>query len=856
VPEAALPSAAPPGAESPPRLALVSERGSPRPESLTPESLAPESPTPLPPPAPRLEIAPYDFAAALALERELGVSHALSQILVRRGLADPGAANRFLQARERHDPRAFAGLDDALATIRRHIDTGTRITVHGDYDVDGISATATLVRALRSLGADVGWFLPSRIDDGYGVAAATVERLASRGTGLLITVDCGITAVEEAALARSRGIDVVVTDHHSPRPDGELPDCPIVHPGLSGYPCPDLCGTGVAFKLAQALGAPTADADIELVALATVADLVPLRGENRRLVREGLHAMANSVKPGMRALMSVSRVDPSELDTHALGFRLAPRINAAGRMRRPDAGLELLLCEDPARAHEIARELDIVNAERRAVEERICWEAEAQVAELGERSAYVLAGAGWHQGVVGIVASRVVERHHRPTIVIALDDSDPAGAAHGSARSVPGFDLLGALHAAAPHMERYGGHRMAAGLTVLPERIDGLREAIEEHAASVLTPELLAPVERIDAIASGAELGLALAEELRALEPCGIGNPGPRLLVPGARFIDQRSMGEGRHARFSVISGGARARAVAFGCDGHVAGDADTPVDGCFKLERNVWRGAVEPRLVLRHSRPCAPAAPIEVVGEPGSHVIAAMAEITAMLHPSPPPSRDAAIVIERFGESPLAVLGDAAVAAGAGPTSAVLAVCADVPRRLPGLAARVGGFAIAAYGGLDQVVGAYSHVVALDPPSSSRDAALLRAHDGFTHLAWGAAELRFAEQMHELEYGLRTPLVTIFRALRDRGTVAGEELECLLRGDESRARPARLAGRVVRVLVELGLVSLDRDLPALSFQSTSSTELERSEAYRVYMTRHEDGRRFLSRSANLRASV
>src|SRR5262249_8544581 len=192
------------------------------------------------------------------------------------------------------------------------------------------------------------------------------------------------------------------------------------------------------------------------------AVLAPRRGESRRLVRDGLRAMANSVKPGVRALMTVSRVDPSELDTRALGFRLAPRINAAGRMRRPDAGLELLLCEDPARAREIANELDAVNAERRAVEERICWAAEAQVAELAERSAYVLAGAGWHQGVVGIVASRVVERHHRPTVVIALDDSDPAAPAHGSARSIPGFDLLGALNAAAPHMERYGGHTMAA----------------------------------------------------------------------------------------------------------------------------------------------------------------------------------------------------------------------------------------------------------------------------------------------------------------------------------------------------------------------------------------------------------
>jgi single-stranded-DNA-specific exonuclease len=832
VPETALPAAA--GAQAPPvpRLELV------------------PAPSPAPPPEPRLEIPPYDLVSALALERELGVSHALSQILVRRGLGDPADARAFLAAGERHDPLAFDGIDAALGLIRRHIEAGTKITVHGDYDVDGVCATATLVRALRSLGANAGWFLPSRADDGYGISAKTIESLAARGTGLLLTVDCGITAVQEVAIARAAGIDVVVTDHHSPRLDGQLPDCPIVHPGVCNYPFAELCGTGVAFKLAQALGAPSADADIELVALATVADLVPLRGENRRLVREGLHALANTVRPGLRALMTVSRVDPSEIDTTALGFRLAPRINAAGRLRRADAGLELLLCEDPERAREIASELDSVNAERRAVEERICWEAHAQVADFGERSAYVLAGEGWHQGVVGIVASRIVERYHRPAIVIALNGGELA---QGSARSIPGFDLLAALHAAAEQMERYGGHRAAAGLTIRPERIEQLRAAVEEHATRHLTPELLAPVERIDAIASGADLGLALAEELRALEPCGIGNPGPRLLVPGARFVDTRPMGEGKHARFSVVSGGARARAVAFGCDGRLPGEPGAPVDGSFRLERNVWRGAVEPRLVLRHSRPSVPVRPIEVVGEPISHLAAVQLELASALEPTPLGAPAERLVIDRSDESPLAVLADALATCG---TGRVLAVCAEVPLRLPGLSSRAGGFALTSYAGLEQLAGEFEHLVALDPPSCERAGALLRAHRGFTHLAWGQPELRFAEQMHELEYGLRTPLVSVFRALRDRGTVAGEELERLLRGEHPHGWPARLAGRVVRVLVELELVSLDSDLPALTLVGTASTELDRSPAFRAYTRRYEDGRQFLSRSANLPVGV
>ena len=348
------------------------------------------------------------------------------------------------------------------------------------------------------------------------------------------------------------------------------------------------------------------------MALATVADVMALHGENRRLVRAGLAALANTAKPGLRALMAVSRADPSALDTYALGFRLGPRINAAGRLRRADAGLELLLTDDERRAREIAAELDAVNIERRAVERQILWEAQSEVASMGTRSAYVLAAEDWHPGVIGIVASRIAERYHRPAILIALDGE----LGTGSGRSIPGFDLLGALHASAAQLERYGGHRAAAGLTVRRDRLEELRDAIERHAESVLTEDLLHPLERIDAIVSGTELGLGFAEELRALEPCGMGNPQPKLMVPGARFEDPRPMGEdGKHLRFTVTSGGTRARAVSFGCDGRLGVEARTPVDATFRLERNVWNGAVEPRLLLRHARPCAPPA-IEVLGE------------------------------------------------------------------------------------------------------------------------------------------------------------------------------------------------------------------------------------------------
>jgi len=808
-------------------------------------------------PVPRLEIPPYDLTAALGLQRELGIGHVLSQILVRRGFSEPAAARAFLAAGEEHAPDRFAGIDNALELIRRHIRTGSRITVHGDYDVDGVCATAIMVRALRALGANVGYFLPSRIDDGYGLALATVQRLAARGTKLLITVDCGITAVGEVAAARAAGVDVVVSDHHAPRVDGILPDCPLVHPAACGYPCPELCGTGVAFKLAQALGAETVTEDADLVALATVADLVALRGENRCLVREGLRALANTAKPGLRALMAVARADPSALDASALGFRLAPRINAAGRLRRPDAGLELLLTRDEQRAREIASELDAVNAERRAVEQRIAWEAEAQVARIGPRAAFVLVSDDWHPGVIGIVASRVVEAHHRPAILIAMDGEHGTG----SGRSIPGFDLLGALHAAAEHLERYGGHRAAAGLTVRRDKIDALRAAVERYAAGALTPELLAPVERVDAVVSGPEIGLPLAEELALLEPCGIGNPAPRLLVPGARFCDLRPMGEGRHARFVVSSGGVCAPAVAFGCDGRPAGAAAEPLDATFKLERNVWRGAVHPRLVLRHAQPCSPR-PIEVLGEPEDYLAAVLSELDAPVSifsgvKSPaerPPAGTVAMrtILDRRGQGPLAVLADAQAAGGP-----VLAICADVPRRLGGLRARAGGFSLTSFQALRVDSVAASHhsrfptLVALDPPADGHGDELLRSGPGFTHLAWGEPELRFAQQMHDLEYDLRSSLVALYRSLRSGGKVAGEELERLLRGDEPRCRSARLAARLIRVLAELELVSLDRDLPALAIAGTASTALERSAAYRFYAQRHQDGRRYLS-SANL----
>jgi single-stranded-DNA-specific exonuclease len=690
---------------------------------------------------PRLEIPPCSMSDVRRLERELGVSSALAQVLVRRGLGAPAAAREFLAAEEAHDPSLFAGIDRAVELVMSHVHAGSRITVHGDYDVDGVTSTSILLRVLRSLGADCDWFLPSRTEDGYGLALGTIERLADRGTKLLLTADCAITAVDEVAAARAAGMDVVVTDHHQARADGLLPAAPIVHPSICGYPCRELCAAGVAYKVARALLSAVgrdpaeADVDLDLVALATVADCVPLVGENRRLVREGLKALAITRRPGLRALMRVAECDPSRVDARMVGFRLAPRINAAGRLHRADAGVELMLTEDPDRADAIAHELDAANAERRFTEQRILFEAEAQVAELGDRIAYVLAGEGWHPGVIGIVASRIAERHHRPAVVIALDGQ---GGGTGSGRSIPAFDLLGGLNACAHHLQRHGGHRAAAGCAIAADQVEAFRAAFEQHAATILAPEDLVPVSRIDAVVAGGELGTELAEDLERLAPFGQANTEPVLLVPAARLLDPRPMGEGKHVRFTVESGGVRARAVAFGMP-RLPDGCEDGMDATFGLELNEWGGAIEPRLVLRDAVAPQPAE-IELLAG-------------GLLPPQgrPVDERDS----DRRG---LGVAGTLGMLAASG--ERVLALCADGPRWAAALAPRLGGFTLAGWEAAAQAAD-FDHVVALEPPPFGLPEVPVV-------LAWGEAEEALALVAHRHRWDLRPHVAALYRALRD----------------------------------------------------------------------------------------
>jgi single-stranded-DNA-specific exonuclease len=844
----------------------------------------------------RLE--PYSYAEASAVAEGLGLAEPVAVALVRRGYRTVEAASRFLEAAETHDPFEFDSMAEVVGRVRAAIAARRRITVHGDYDADGVCSTAILVSTLRRMGGECDWLIPDRLGDGYGLTEATLERLVARGTGLLLTADCGITSVAAVAGARRAGIEVIVTDHH--QPDEELPDCPILHPAISGYPCEELCATGVAYKLSAALiGAPAADRDLDLVALATVADMVPLRGENRALVRRGLRAVQAARRAGIRALIAAAAIEPERLDEGDLAFRLAPRINAAGRLYRADAGVELMLTDDQARAIQIAGELDRANRERRDAERDVLAKAERERAALPpgwrDGDALVVAGEGWHPGVVGIVASRLVERHGRPVVLIGLDDE---GRGRGSARSVPGYDLLAGLRACDEHLGRYGGHRAAAGLEIEARRVGAFREALCAHVAATLPPEDRIPTEVVDAVVGGESLGLEVAEQFRRLAPFGVGNPGVRLLVPSARLHDVRPMGEGdRHARFSLESGSRRALGVAFGVNGELepAAAAAEALDLSVQLEVNHWNGAVEPRVVLGElypgTRPLAAEAvepdeeewwarveaeverPLEEISAPAASVGPPTSLFGRMA-----PTKSRASGLERETVDRREGSGVAAVAALASSGEPVLVLAADAVRRRElvehaACPARFGGGRVALAAGRladseaaaavnsvladcgvaladwarlerhpDLLTG-FPHVILVDPPPFEHLDRLAHAGPGYCHLAWGEDNLALGGLA--AEWWLRPVLGRVYRALRDRP----DDVRSALAGDDAHPRSPEVAGRCLRVLHELRVVAWERSgaAHALSVVSSEGTDLERSQAFAAYRRRYEEGRRFLS---------
>jgi single-stranded-DNA-specific exonuclease len=539
-----------------------------------------------------------DRSTVAGLVERLHLPDALAALLVQRGQGNADEARKYLRPAidDLSDPHALAGMAEAVDAIASTVRAGGTIMVHGDYDVDGQCATAVLTRALRAAGADVVPFVPHRLRDGYDFGPAGLAAARAAGASLVVTCDCGITAVDTVRSARAAGIGVVVTDHHLP--GDELPPAiAIVDPqrpdDRSGLT--HLCGTGIAFKLVQALvpalGLPANLPYylLDLVALATVADVVPLQGENRIMVKHGLRLLAESNWPGVRALLEASGLAGKELRAGHVGFILGPRLNAAGRIGDAADGLRLLLSDDLDEVSALARRLEGLNVERQALDQRMLDEALGQVeqfADLERDSGFVLVGDGWHPGVVGIVASRVVERYGRPAFLIAFDGD----IGKGSGRSISRFDLHSALLACGDLLERYGGHQMAAGLTIRRQNLEAFRERFAGIARESLAPEDLGPEQRVDLEVGLHEVTYELERLCRYLEPCGTGNASPVFGVRGVRLAGRARVGQG-HLKGTLDDGRYRLQAIGFQWADRVPWLTDGPVDAAFRLEVNEWNG-------------------------------------------------------------------------------------------------------------------------------------------------------------------------------------------------------------------------------------------------------------------------
>jgi single-stranded-DNA-specific exonuclease len=539
-----------------------------------------------------------DPAEVQLLATTLNLPKTLAELLVQRGFAVPDEAREFLRPSldGLTDPYLLKDMDIAARLVADAVRSGRTILVHGDYDVDGQCSAALLTRILTHAGANVVPFVPHRLRDGYDFGPAGIEMARKNGVGLVVTCDCGVSAFETVKQAKDEGLQVVVTDHHLP---GVLPPADaVVNPRRPDCEAAskELCGAGVAFKLAQAvcgeLGMPdTAPLHLlDLVALATVADIVPLIGENRTLVRFGLKMLEQSRWAGVRALLEVTGLSGKPIRSGQVGYVLAPRLNAAGRIGDAMDGLNLLLCDDERQAHDLARSLDTINARRQEIDERILNEAVEEIesgVDLKESHGLVLARDGWHPGVIGIVASRVVERYHRPTIMIGLEGDE----GRGSGRSIPRFDLYKAIGQCAQYLVRWGGHKAAAGLTVKREHLPSFRSAFNDVAVAELSAEDLVPTQRVDLVGSIEVLDDDLERLMRHLEPCGPGNPAPVLGVEKAHVKSPSTVGS-NHLKFTLEDGTGTIEAIGFGWADRVERDWwSRPVAVAFKLDRNEWRG-------------------------------------------------------------------------------------------------------------------------------------------------------------------------------------------------------------------------------------------------------------------------
>ena len=543
-----------------------------------------------------------------SLARSCGFTPLAAAALCARGIDTPEAARAFLETdpAKLHDPMLLPDMAKARDTIRRAIEQGKKIAVFGDYDVDGVTSTCVMTRVLRSLGADVRHYIPDRLSEGYGLSMGAMDRLAQDGIGLIVTVDSGVSAFEEIARARELGMEVVVTDHHECRE--ELPDAnAVVNPKRadSTYPFAELAGVGVAFKLACAMAGDGQQRAVleqyaDLVALGTVADVMPLIGENRIIVAAGLRRMAETQNVGLSMLLHESGQQGKRLTASTISFILAPRINAAGRLGHADMAAELFLTDDPRRAQTLAMALCEQNKQRQATENQILEQALQKLRreyDPLEDQVIVLAGEEWHHGVIGIVSSRICDRYACPTVLIALED----GIGKGSGRSVKGFNLYEALCDSAPLLERFGGHELAAGLTIREENIQQFRENMEAWAREHVNPRELMPILHIDCPIAPEFISTEATRGLDVLEPFGMGNPQPVFSMCDLLVEEITPISSDRHVRLTLSKDGQTYTAMLFGTGQGGCGFAQgNYVDAAFCLEINEYRGRCSVQLVIR----------------------------------------------------------------------------------------------------------------------------------------------------------------------------------------------------------------------------------------------------------------
>ncbi|MFZ5863102.1 MAG: single-stranded-DNA-specific exonuclease RecJ [Nitrospirota bacterium] len=563
----------------------------------------------------RWEHRPYNPDVVAALTQGLGIRRTTARILAGRKLESIDAARRFLapSAADLHDPYLLTGMDRAVERIERAMAARERILVAGDYDVDGVTATTLYLELFAWLGTRVAYRIPHRLTEGYGLTEAGVRAAHEQGVSLLITADCGTTAHGPIELANGLGIDVIVTDHHEPQ-DRVPPAYALLNPHLPGstYPEKVLCAVGIAFKVAQALlgrqrsllGIDDRLASVlDLVALGTVADVAPLRGENRYLVAEGLRALSAGRRVGVAALKSVCGLDGKRVDAGMVGFQLGPRINAVGRLAQAHSGVTLLTTTDLDTAIAAARELDAANQERRRIEEAMLEGAIAKVereSDVDRARSIVVADEAWHPGVIGIIASRLVDRRHRPAVVIAVG---PDGTGKGSGRGIPGLHLTRALEECRDLFEGFGGHAAAAGLTIRAERIPAFRERFEAVVAAAMTPETSQPILSLDDEVDLADVTFPLIDELSRLAPFGMGNPEPLLSSRGLAPRGARIVGN-NHLKLLVRQANAATfDAIGFGL-GHLLPTDPSPIDLAYSARVDSWQGQDRIQLRLKDLRP------------------------------------------------------------------------------------------------------------------------------------------------------------------------------------------------------------------------------------------------------------